>query len=103
NQTPDTKTTAMRMMNIRPAIKTYPQVEVTAENDMLYGQIKSIAERIQAELRRGLKNTELTLSLRLAEQTEMKPKPSKGEILEKMKKNNPAIGLLFNTIDLELS
>ncbi len=100
---PDTKGLALRMKNLVPTIKTFPQVELVMENDMLLEEVKNIIQSVQTSLRNSLNNHKLVFILRLAEPAEVKPKLSRTEMVEEMKKNNPALGLLFSNFDLELS
>jgi DNA polymerase-3 subunit gamma/tau len=93
---------AQRMKNMQPAITTYPNMEVVAENEILKSQMESIKSRIQATMRQALHNTDITISIRLAKASEVKPILTKAQILEKMTKENPTIGKLTAILGLDL-
>lgn len=97
------KVLATRMKNIHPEIKQYPQVEIVIDNQLLLNEVSELQSRITTTLRKSLNNNQLTLKLRQAEAGEIKKILSKSEILEELKKSNPAMGLLCNSIELELT
>ncbi len=102
-ENPRDRAAAARLMNVVPKIKEYPEVELLADNSMILGDMRNLRERIRQELSRQLDNSKLAVSVRLAEAGEIKPVLSKAEMVEEMKKNNPAVELLFDTFDLEIS
>ncbi len=94
---------ATRMKHLRPLISSFPEVEIVVENSMLLEKVKALEKRILSTLRKELNNHNISLVLRLAAPEEVHPKLSKVEIIEEMKKSNPAIELLFNNFNLELA
>ncbi len=92
-----------RLMNLRPFITEFPQVELVAESSSLYDELKKMHDRLQQMLIRALSNDGLTLSLRMAEPGEFKPLPSRAEQAEQMRKSSPGMELLFQKLDLQLS
>ncbi len=101
--TPDTKGLAARMKNLRPAIAAFPAVEIVIENSLLLDELAKYKSQLQNALRQHLGNQSVTLQLRLAAPEEIKPLLSKPEIAAQMRKSNPAMELLFNNFDLEIS
>jgi DNA polymerase-3 subunit gamma/tau len=98
-----TKVLARRMKNIHPEIKDYPNIEIVIDNRMLLDEVKAQERRILSTLRKHLNNTEIKIELRQAAPEEIKKIPSKGEIWEELKKNNPPIDMLCKSMDLELT
>ena len=94
---------AMRLKNIEPRILTYPAVEVVADNNILGKQITDIKGRIERTLQIALANDQLTLTVRVAAPTEKKPIPTKGEVLDTMRKANPAIEKLVDRLGLTIA
>ena len=92
-----------RMLNMKPVITQYPNVEVTVDNQMLLNQMNSIRGRIRSTLANDLHNNDLTLTLRLAKSEEVKRVLSKKELFEAIIKKNPAIEKLRGLLDLEFT
>ena len=92
-----------RLKNITPKLLDYPNVEVVVDNQILLNQLKQIQGRIRATLANDLKEPNLTLSLRLTQGSEVRKTLSKKELFEKMRKNNPAVEKLRESLDLILS
>ncbi len=93
---------AQRMKNMKPVITTYPNVEVVAENKILYEQMTSIVKRIRATLAKDLHNGQINILIRLAKQEEIKPMLSPSQALEKLIKENQAVSKLVKTLGLDL-
>lgn len=103
NRMPDSlKALSMRMKNIVPVITQYPQIEAVTDNEYLLSQITDIRSRIEKTLQIALGNSELTLSVRLAEAHEIKPIPTRKEMLEMMKNSNTATQKLIDALELTL-
>lgn len=96
------KSMAMRMRNLSPVITTYPDIEVTVESSMMLEEMMGIKARIRATLAKELQNGNIRLNIRLAEQTEIKPRMTRFDVLEKMKKDYPAIEKLVKDFGLDL-
>ena len=100
---PEYKVLGMRMKNITPQITQFPHVEVVCSNQQLYDELNAVKERIQLTLSKGLANKELSLNLRLAEQSELKPILTPQQCLEELKKANPMVEKLCKTLKLDLA
>ena len=94
---------SQRMKNIDPVITDYPNVEIVAENQILYDQMLTIKSRIRATLAKCLKNGSLQVSIRLAKQEEIKPLLSPKETLDQLVKENTAVGRLVQSLSLDLA
>lgn len=92
-----------RMRNLSPVITDYPNVEIVAENQILYDQMLTIKSRIRATLAKCLKNGSLQVSIRLANQDEIKPLLSPKETLDQLVKENTAMGRLVQSLSLDLA
>lgn len=92
-----------RMRNLSPVITDYPNVEIVAENQILYDQMLTIKSRIRATLAKCLKNGCLQVSIRLAKQEEIKPLLSPKETLDQLVKENTAVGRLVQSLSLDLA
>ena len=102
SKNPATIGLAASMRNLAIKISNYPEVEVLVTNSILLEQLKGIKGRIRATLAKGLNNTELEVSLRIAENFEIKKVLSKPEILEKMKEKSRGLKKLIQALQLEL-
>ena len=94
---------ATRMKNMNPVITEFPNVEVTADNQVALDQLEQIKGSIASTLKLYLHNKAITLTLRLAEQEEIAPILSRREQYEMMEKENPSIGKLRELLGLELA
>ena len=94
---------ATRMKNMNPVITEFPNVEVTADNQVALDQLEQIKGSIASTLKLYLHNKAITLTLRLAEQEEIAPILSRREQYELMEKENPSIGKLRELLSLELA
>jgi DNA polymerase-3 subunit gamma/tau len=80
-----------------------PHVEIVAENDILQREIEDIKKRIRITLANELHNADITISIRLAKQEEIKPLLRPNELFDKIKKENPAIAKLSEVLLLDLA
>ena len=94
---------ATRMKNMNPVITDFPNVEVTADNQIALDQLEQIKGSIVSTLKLYLHNKDITLSLRLAEHEAQMPILSRREQYEMMEKENPSIGKLRELLSLELA
>ena len=94
---------AARMKNMNPVITDFPNVEVTADNQVALEQLEQIKGSILSTLKLYLHNKSIKLSLRLAEQEEIVPILSRREQYELMEKENPSIAKLRELLSLELA
>ena len=94
---------ATRMKNMNPVITDFPNVEVTADNQVVLDQLEQIKGSIISTLKLYLHNKSITLTLRLAEQEALVPIRSRREQYELMEKENPSIIKLRELLKLELA
>ena len=94
---------SQRMKSITPRITTYPEIEVTVDNQLLLNDILQIKGRILSTFRNGLCNSQLTINYRLTEQQERSRILSKREILDKIIKEQPAVGKLVKVLKLAMA
>ena len=94
---------ATRMKNMNPVITEFPNIEVTADNQVAFDQLDQIKGSIAATLKTYLHNKAITLSLRLADKEEIAPILSRREQYEMMEKENPSIAKLRELLKLELA
>lgn len=93
---------ATRMKNMIPHITTFPNIEVTAENQIIKNDIERIRGGILATLKLYLKNNKITMSIVVSEHEEVKVLTRKEQFAE-MAKNNPSIERLRQLMGLELA
>ena len=94
---------ATRMKNMNPVITEFPNVEVTADNQIAFDQLEQIKGSIVSTLKLYLHNKSIALSLRLADKEEIAPILSRREQYELMEKENPSIAKLRELLSLELA
>ncbi|MCR5512817.1 MAG: DNA polymerase III subunit gamma/tau [Prevotella sp.] len=94
---------ATRMKNMNPVITEFPNVEVTADNQVAFDQLDQIKGSIIATLKTYLHNKAITLTLRLADKEKIAPIPTRREQYEMMEKENPSIAKLRELLKLELA
>ena len=94
---------AKRMKNITPTITTHPNIEVVVENRGLLDEMARLKGRIRVTLAQNLHNADIQINIRLAEQKDIKPKLTRRELFEKMKKENPAIARLSDMFNLDIA
>jgi len=94
---------ALRMKNLSPVITEYPDIEVVVESQMLLDEMAGIKARIRATMAKYLHNGNIHLNIRLAEQSEIKPRLTRREVFEKMQKDFPSVEKLTKILGLELS
>ena len=93
---------ASRMKNMAPHITDFPNVEVVANNENIYGNLKTVESRVQATLRLALHNSHIQFTVRLAKPEELKPRLSKAEQFAQMQKKFEPLGKLCEMMQLEL-
>ncbi len=91
---------ANRMKSIIPKISTYPNIDVSIDNQLLLNDILGIKRRIISTFRSGLQNSQLDIQFHLTQQAELATPLSKGEIIENMLQGNPAIQQLVKRLNL---
>ena len=93
---------AKRLKNIVPSITDYPNIELVVENEMLKNELIEIKKRLEVTMAKYLHNGNITLSIRLAEQTEKQKILTPKENYEEMLEYSKAFKLLAERLQLEL-
>ena len=94
---------AQRMKSIKPQITQFPHIEAVIDNQLLLDDIQSIKNRIRNTLVKGLHNSSIVITYRLAKKEEVGPILNKREILDKLRKANPALDKLCNNLKLVMT
>lgn len=94
---------AARMKNMNPVIADMPQVEVTVDNQIILDQMRAIIGNITNTLKLYLHNSDITLTLKLAEKQEAVKILTRREQFEAMEKKNSAVEKLRRLLNLELA
>ena len=94
---------AARMKNMNPQITQLPAVEVVVPNEIIKTEVEQIRGSILATLKVYLHNSDITLSLRVAEKQEQAKILSRREQFELMSQANPDIEKLQKAFDLVLA
>lgn len=94
---------AARMKNMMPKILEFPNIELVVDNQILLDGIAKIKGRIRNTLVMSLKNSDITLTLRLAKPEEIKRIPTNRERFDELKVNNKAFKTLSDMLKLELT
>ena len=85
-----------------PHITEFPSVEVVVDNEILLEDIQKIKGRIRNTLALTLKNSAVTLNLRLAKPEEIKRIPTNRERFDGLRGTNKAFDKLSELLGLEL-
>ena len=93
---------AKRLKNIVPTITEYPNIELVVENEMLRKELNDIKKRLEVTMAKHLHNGNITLSIRLAEQTEKRKILTPKENFEEMLESSKAFRLLAEKLELKL-
>lgn len=93
---------AKRLKNIIPSITVYPNIELVVENEMLKTEINDIRKRLEVTMAKHLHNGNITISVRLAEQTEKRKILTPKENYEELLENSKAFKYLADKLKLEL-
>ena len=93
---------AKRLKNIIPSITVYPNIELVVENEMLKTEINDIRKRLEVTMAKHLHNGNITISVRLAEQTEKRKILTPKENYEELLENSKAFKFLADKLKLEL-
>lgn len=94
---------AARMKNMTPTIKEFPHIEVVVDNEILLEDMNKIKGRIRNTLIKALRNSSITLSLRLAKPEEIKRIPTNRERFDELKNTNKAFEKLSEMLGLEVN
>ena len=94
---------AARMKNMNPHITQLPAVELVVPNEIVKAEVENIKGSILATLKMYLRNSAITLSLRIAAQEEREKLLTRREQFELMSSQNPSVEKLRELFDLELA
>ena len=94
---------ATRLKNVTPRITEFPNIEIVLDNQIILTQVASIKPRIKATLAKELNNGQINIDWRVAQGAEVKKLLTKRESFEEMKKENPALAKLCQTLNLDMS
>ncbi len=94
---------AQRMKVIRPRLLKDAAFEVLVDNGQVKLYMEQIARRIEAHMRKKLHNRNISMTVRVAEPTEVARITSKPQQYQVMSKRNPALQKLTETFGLELA
>jgi DNA polymerase-3 subunit gamma/tau len=94
---------AARMKNMNPLITEMPAVEVVVPNDIIKDEMEHIKGSILSTLRIYLHNSNISFTLRVAQQQEQTRILTRREQFEEMVRQNPSIEKLRVQFDLELA
>ena len=94
---------ATRMKNMNPVITDFPNVEVVVDNDLIKQEMEPIYKSIMKTLQIYLHNTQISLTIRIAERQGRVKVLTRREQFELLSKNNPAVEKLRQAFDLELA
>ncbi len=93
---------AARMKNITPKISGFPNIEVVADNQILLDEMAKIKGKICNTLIQCLRNSDITLAMRLAKPEEIKRIPTNRERFEELTNTNKAFSRLKTMLNLML-
>lgn len=93
---------ATSMRNLQAHITEFPNVEIVVTNNILLEQLKAILGRIRVTLAKNLHNGNINVTLRLAENAEVKRVLTKGELFEKLRKESSVLRTLITDLKLTL-
>ena len=94
---------AARMKNMNPQITQLPAVELVVPNEIIKTEVENIKGSILATLKMYLRNSGITLTLRIAAQEEKVKLLTRREQFELMSSQNPSVEKLRELFDLELA
>jgi len=94
---------AARMKNMNPVILSMPDIEVVVPNEIIKTEVETIKGSILATLKLYLHNSNITLSIRVAEQKEQAKILTRREQFEEMSQQYPVVEKLRELFDLELA
>ncbi len=92
---------ASRMKNTKPRIKSLPEIEILADNEMLLNEMNAIAGRIRKTLAMALHNGHIKLTMRLAKADEIAKRKTKKEVFDELMQNHEA-RKFCDALELEL-
>ena len=94
---------AARMKNMNPKILTLPDVELVVPNEIIKVEVDNIRGSILSTLKLYLHNSDITLTIRVAERQEQERILTRREQFEEMVRMNNAVEKLKEAFDLEFA
>ena len=94
---------AMRMKSMTPKLINATTFEVTANNSQVSQYLHNIKDHILSKIREALNNSQIQMSIRIAEAQEVQYITSKPALLKMMSEKNRSIMRLVNELNLEIS
>jgi len=94
---------AARMKNMNPAIMQLPAIEVVVPNEIIMSEIEQIKGSILATLKLYLHNSDISMTLRVAQQEERQKILTRSEQFDLMASQNPSVEKLREAFDLEIA
>ena len=94
---------AARMKNMNPQILEFPGVELVVPNEIIKTEVETIRGSILSTLKMYLHNSDITLTIRVAEQLEQTKVLTRREQFEEMVQKNPSVEKLRLLFELELA
>lgn len=98
----DMRVLAVRIKDLKPVISAYPEVEVAVGSQALLDDMERNKSAITSMLAEKLQNSSVALNVKLAPGGGEGKVLSRGELLEKMKEENPLVRKLCSELDLEI-
>lgn len=98
----DMRVLAVRIKDLEPVISAYPEVEVAVGSQALLDDVERNKSAITSMLAEKLQNSSVTLNVKLAPGGGEGKVLSRGELLEKMKEENPLVRKLCSELGLEI-
>lgn len=93
---------ASRMKNIKPQLTSLPNIEILADNQVLFNDINNIKGRIRATLAMALHNGNINIEIRLAKPEEVTRRLSKKEVFDQLMKQKE-VQAFVKSLGLELA
>lgn len=92
-----------RLRQIVPQLESETKIMLVADNPLLVSDIQGIIRRIRATLAQKLQNGDIQVEVRLAKNEETRHAFTRRELFDNIRKENPAIEQLWQSLDLELA
>jgi len=86
-----------------PQLESETKIMLVADNPLLVSDIQGIIRRIRATLAQKLQNGDIQVEVRLAKNEETRHAFTRRELFDNIRKENPAIEQLWQSLDLELA
>ena len=97
------KSMAVRLKNAKLTITAFPNVEAVVDSQLVLEQAEGIRGRIRKTMAVNLHNSQIQLSLRLAEASEVERVLTDREFFDQMRQKSADIEKLRSALDLELA